>query len=234
MTLLHTPHFSSWARGHLLCRVDRVSDLVAVTFDDGPNPDATPRLLDVLERHGAHATFFTLAPNVERWPDLARRAAEEGHELGLHGDSHWPLPMLTPGLIRREIGRSAAAVESAAAVRARHYRPPFGFMVPSQARFVAELGYRSVLGDVYPEDAQRPGVARIVQRVLPRLTAGSILILHDGSPFGTVDRHQTVEALEIILRELARRRLRAVSVAELLDAAPEEALEMERSLREGA
>jgi len=234
MTLLHTPHFSSWARGHLLCRVDSVSDLVALTFDDGPNPHATPRVLDTLERHGAHATFFTLAPNVLRWPRIARRAAEEGHELALHGDSHWPLPVLAPWLIRREIERSAAAVESAAAVRARHYRPPFGFMVPSQARFVAGLGYLSVLGDVYPEDAQRPGTARIVQRVLPRLSAGSILILHDGSPFGAVDRGQTVEALEVILRQLKREGLRAVSVAQLLEAAPEEALEMERSLLNGA
>ncbi len=223
MTLLHTSQFSGWARGHLLCRVDGVHDRAALTFDDGPNRGATPRVLDLLARHGAHATFFTLAPNVERSPNLVRRMAGEGHEVALHGDRHWPLPVSTPGLIRREVGRCAAAVGRAAGIEALHYRPPFGFMVPSQARFVAGLGYRSVLGDVYPEDSHRPGVARIVERVLPRLTGGSILILHDGSPFGDVDRGQTVEALAGILAHMDRVGLRGVSVAELLAAAPEAA-----------
>ena len=101
-------------------------------------------------------------------------------------------------------------------MRALHYRPPFGLMLPSQARFVAELGYTSVLGDVYPEDTQRPGVARILSRVMPRLNAGSILILHDGSPIARQDRSQTLAAVELILQAIANRGLRAVTVAELL------------------
>ena len=216
MTLLHTPQFSGWARGHLLCRVDHATDRVAITFDDGPSRSATPLVLDALARHRTHATFFTLAANVDRSPNLVRRMVDEGHEVALHGDLHWPLPVLPPGLIRRELQRSAAAVTRAAGVTALHYRPPFGFMVPSQARYVAGFGYRSVLGDVYPEDTYRPGVATIVRRVLARLTAGSILILHDGSPFGDVDRGQTVQALEQILDHLARLGLRGVSVADLI------------------
>lgn len=221
MTILHTPRFSGWARGHLLCRVEDVGDRFALTFDDGPSGAATPRILDLLARHESRATFFTLARNVERHPDLLRRMANEGHEVALHGDIHWPLPISTPWLIRREIVRSAAAVERAAGLRARHYRPPFGFMVPSQARFVARLGYRSVLGDVYPEDPQRPGTARIVQRVLARLQPGSIVILHDGSPIGEPDRSQTVAALGSILQHADERGWRSVTVAELLAAVPE-------------
>ncbi len=218
MSLLHTPQFSSWIRGHLLCRLDDVRDQVALTFDDGPSAAGTPRVLDVLARHGAHATFFTLAGNVDRWPELVRRMVADGHEVAIHGELHWPLPMLTPGLIRREVERSAAAVARAAGVAVRHYRPPFGFMLPSQARFVASLGYVSVLGDVYPEDAQRPGTDKIVDRVLPRLRAGSILILHDGSALGEPDRSQTCEGLEIILRHMRANGLRGVSVAGLLAA----------------
>jgi len=222
MSVLHTSQFSSWARGHLLCRVDGVRGLAALTFDDGPSRGATPRVLDLLARHGAHATFFTLAGNVDRAPDLVRRMVAEGHEVALHGDLHWPLPLLTPGFIRREVERSAAAVSRAGGTTPRHYRPPFGLMVPSQARYVARLGYRSVLGDVYPEDSHRPGAARILHRVLPRLSDGSILILHDGSPLGEADRGQTVEALAGILEHMSRQGLRGVSVAELLSAAPEE------------
>jgi peptidoglycan/xylan/chitin deacetylase (PgdA/CDA1 family) len=200
--------------------VDDVTDRVALTFDDGPSAAWTPRVLDVLARHAAHATFFTLAHQVDRRPELARRMVAEGHEVALHGDLHWPLPLLTAAMLRREIERSAQAVARAAGVAARHYRPPFGFMLPSQARLAARLGYVSVLGDVYPEDAQRPGTARIVARTLPRLRPGSVLILHDGSPLGEPDRGQTCEALEIILEHMRTSGLRGVSVAELLKASP--------------
>jgi len=216
MTLLHTPRFSNWVRGHLVCRVDDVPDQVALTFDDGPSGADTPRVLDLLARRGARATFFTLAQNVRRHPDLIRRMVAEGHEVAIHGELHLPLLMLPPGLIRREIRRSADAVLEAANVTAQHYRPPFGLMVPSQARFVQKLGYTPVLGDVYPEDAYQPPVDTIVARVLRRITAGSILILHDGSPIGEPSRARTVDALDIILRHLAAHALKGVSVERLL------------------
>jgi peptidoglycan/xylan/chitin deacetylase (PgdA/CDA1 family) len=218
MTLLHAPVVSSWVRGHLVCRVEGVADRFALTFDDGPNARTTPQVLDLLQRFAARATFFTLTANVARRPELVRRLVTEGHEAALHGDLHWPWPLLPPWLLEREIERSAAALEAAAGVRARHYRPPFGLMLPSQARFVARLGHTSVLGDVYPEDALRPGVVRIVSRVMARLGPGSILILHDGSPLGEADRSQTVAALDVILAAAEERGLRAVTVAELLAA----------------
>ncbi len=221
MTLLHTRQFSGWARGHLLCRVENVADRFALTFDDGPNPRATGAILDLLARHGARGTFFMLGDNIRRHGDLVRRVVSEGHEAAVHGDTHWPLPFLLPGGIRAEVGRGAAAIEAATGVRPLFYRPPFGFMSPGQARFVRKLGYEPVLGDVYPEDPQRPGVARIVRRVLWRLRAGSILILHDGSPLGPADRSQTVEALETILSEAARSGWRGTTVSDLLHAASE-------------
>lgn len=218
MTVLENPRFASWARGHLVCRVDGVTDRFALTFDDGPNPDATPAILDRLARAGSHATFFTLARNARREPELIRRMAREGHEPALHGDRHWPLPLLLPAGIRREVEASAAAVIAAGEPRPRFYRPAFGFMMPGQADFVRRLAVEPVLGDVYPEDPQRPGIERIVQRVMRRLTGGSILILHDGSPLGRADRGQTIAALDLILEQAAERGLRAVTVGALLAA----------------
>jgi peptidoglycan/xylan/chitin deacetylase (PgdA/CDA1 family) len=215
MSLLHHESFSSWARGHLLCRIEGVEDRFALTFDDGPNPRATGVLLDLLARHEARATFFLLGGNVRRWPGLVRRLVADGHEAGLHGDTHLPLAFLPPWAIRSELRRSAATVAHASGSVPRFYRPPFGFMMPGQSMFVRSLGFEPVLGDVYPEDPQRPGVGEIVARVMPRLRGGSILILHDGSPFGNVDREQTLEALDIILEEAETRNLRAVSVGEL-------------------
>ena len=215
MTLLHHPRFSSWIRSHLLCRVERASDCFALTFDDGPSAAMTPKLLDLLRHHGAKATFFMLATHVRRHPRPVRRMVAEGHEPALHGDLHWPLPFMPRALLRREIERCAAAIHQASGARPIYYRPPFGFMTPAQSRFVAGLGYRSVLGDVYPEDPHRPGVDCIVARVMRRLVPGSIVILHDGSPFGDFDRAQTVAAVEIILERAAARGLRAVTVGEL-------------------
>lgn len=219
MTLLHTRQFSGWARGHLLCRSDGVADRFALTFDDGPNPRATEAILDLLARHGARGTFFMLGQNIRRYRELVRRVASEGHEPAVHGNTHWPLPFLLPGGIREQVIRCAEEIEAATGARPRYYRPPFGFMSPGQARFVRDLGYEPVLGDVYPEDAHRPGTSRIVRRVLPRLQGGSILILHDGSPLGPADRSQTVGALDIILQEAARRGWRGTTVSDLLHAA---------------
>lgn len=222
MTLLHMPRFSSWARGHLLCRVDGEMDRYALTFDDGPNARATGQILDLLARLHAHATFFMLGPNVRRSPGLVRRVLEEGHEPAVHGDNHLPLAIMPPWAIRNDILRCAEEIEGACGVWPRYYRPPFGFMMPGQARFVRGLGFESVLGDVYPEDPQQPGVDRIVARVQGRLRGGSVLILHDGSPFGDVDRDQTVRATERIVSQAAAEGLRATTIAELF--AREEAL----------
>jgi len=216
MTLLHSRRFSSWARGHLVCRVDGVTDRFALTFDDGPGAISTPAILEILAHNAAHATFFVLGTNVRQRPGLVRRAEQEGHEIGVHGDRHIPLALLTPGGIRAQVERCAAAVVAAGAAQPVHYRPPFGFMMPGQAWYLRRLGFTPVLGDVYPEDARDPGVDRIVHRTLTRLTGGSILILHDGSVLPGMQRKQTVAALEMILAAAASRGLRAVTVANLL------------------
>jgi peptidoglycan/xylan/chitin deacetylase (PgdA/CDA1 family) len=199
--------------------MDGVNDLVALTFDDGPSAADTPRVLDTLASHGARATFFTLAQNVDRRPELVRRMVAEGHEVAVHGELHLPIPLLPRWLVRREIERSAAAVKRAANITARHYRPPFGLILPSQARFIREMGYETVMWDVYPDDPYQPPVDRIVERVMRKLTAGSILILHDGSPIGAPSRAHTVGALGIILRQMGDRGLRGTSVDGLLEAA---------------
>jgi len=149
--------------------------------------------------------------------ELLRRVADAGHEVGAHGDWHLPMPIVPPHVVRHELLACARAIEAAGAPRPRFYRPPFGLMLPSQAAFARRLGFEPVLGDVYPEDPRRPGVAKIVARTMRRLREGSILILHDGSVWLPGDRSQTIRAVEIILGEAADKGLRAVTVGELLD-----------------
>lgn len=218
MSWLHRPRVQEYARRFLLCRVEGVTDRFAMTFDDGPSPRNTPRLLELLAREGARATFFVLGRHVRRAPGLLNRVADEGHEVGLHGDGHWPLPLLHPIESLRQWRRAEDSIREAAGVSPRLYRPPFGWLHPSQARLVAERGYTPVLGDVYPEDPRRPGVERIVHRVVPRLRPGSILILHDASAWGDVDRGQTIDAVQQILIRARDQGLRAVTVGELMAA----------------
>jgi peptidoglycan/xylan/chitin deacetylase (PgdA/CDA1 family) len=217
MSLLHAPQVSSWLRGHLLCRLDGIHDRFALTFDDGPSLTDTPRVLDALESFGARATFFMLRRPVLRQAALVREIRAAGHETAAHGDLHLPLLALPPPLLAREIVAAADALEQVTGERPRHFRPPFGLMLPSQAAFARRLGLDPVLGDVYPEDAYRPGVERLMRRVTARLRGGSILILHDGSAWTDQDRSQTVALLGRLLPWAAERGLRAVSVAELLD-----------------
>jgi peptidoglycan/xylan/chitin deacetylase (PgdA/CDA1 family) len=205
---------------HLLCRVEGVADRFAITFDDGPSPRHTERILERLGRHRAHATFFQLGRRVQRHPEITRRVRDAGHEVGLHDHHHLP-PIFLPRWFRgRELRACEAAVRAAGVEPGRWYRPPFGLMSAAQADEVRGWGYAPVLGDVFPRDPERPGTERIVEWTLASLRAGSILILHDGSGYGDLDRSQTVDAVDRILEHAAGRGLRAVSVGELVGLAP--------------
>jgi peptidoglycan/xylan/chitin deacetylase (PgdA/CDA1 family) len=219
VTFLHTRAVQRWASRHMRCRVERVPDRFALTFDDGPSARNTPRLLEVLAGLGVRATFFVLAGHVLRHPEIVRAARDAGHELGVHGRTHLP-PLLFPGrMLAAELETSAQAVEAACGERPRRYRAPFGLLTASQARAVRAWGFETVLGDVYPEDPHLHDGREIARRALARIDAGSILILHDASVFGDASRTPTIEAVEQIVTETSRRGLRAVTVAELVSGA---------------
>ena len=217
MTLLHRPAAQRWLGGHLLCRVANAGPRFALTFDDGPSPRNTPRLLDVLASHGAHATFFLIADRARRHPELVRRIAAEGHEVGIHGRHHVPAWILPRPLLLRDLEASVAAVRDACGLPPRHYRAPFGLLFPAQAAWVRARGLAPVLGSIYPRDHAAPNAATIAGRVLDLLGPGSIVILHDSSALWDPDRGPTIDAVDAVLAEAATRSLRSVSVAELVD-----------------
>jgi peptidoglycan/xylan/chitin deacetylase (PgdA/CDA1 family) len=200
----------------LLSRVNGVEGRFALTFDDGPSPTWTPRVLDALAAAGGRATFFPIARNVRRHEAIARRAAAEGHELGVHGEWHLPPPLVPWVVTRREIALGVAAATAVTGRAPALYRPPFGVLRAGQSARVRRMGLLPVLGDVWPRDVERPGVDEIVRRVLAALRPGSIVILHDSSGIGDFDRSQSVEAAARILPAARARGLMAVTVSELL------------------
>ena len=179
---------------------------VALTFDDGPNPRATPAVLDALARAGAPATFFVLGRHTDRWPELVRRAADEGHQLGNHGYAHRALHRRTPGYVRRDLALGAAAIERAAGVRPRLFRAPHGFRSPWVTPIARSLGQRTVGWSLGVWDTERPGPAEIARRVLAGVRPGAIVLLHDGDGYDPGgDRTQTALALPAIIDGLRGR-----------------------------
>lgn len=220
MNLVHAGWLPRWLGPDVACRAEGVTGRFALTFDDGPSPTNTPRLLDVLARHGARATFFVLEGHARRHPAIVRRAHEAGHEIGVHARDHLPPALMPRALLRRQLEATAAAIHEACGRRPGAYRAPFGMLRRSQARWVKALGFTPVLGDVYPEDPHESDPARIADATLRRLRAGSIVILHDASVLGDGSRAPTIEAVDLILAAAARMGLRSVPARELLEGVP--------------
>ena len=201
---------NSWIFGPVLSRLPSDDDRICITFDDGPNPAATPRILDVLRRERVPAAFFVLGRHAARWPDLVRRMADEGHQLGNHGYWHRKLHRHSPAYVRDDLTRGTEEIMRAGGgSRPRHFRAPHGFRNPWVTPIARSLGQRTVGWTLGVWDSARPGAAEIARRALAQLRAGSILLLHDGDGYDADgDRLQTAEALPRIINGLRDRGFR--------------------------
>lgn len=204
---------NSWLFGPVLNRLPQDENAVSITFDDGPNPQATPRILDVLSREGVKATFFVLGRHADRWPELVRRMADEGHQLGNHGYWHRKLHRRSPGYVRDDLTRGSAAIVKASGIAPRIFRAPHGFRNPWVTPIATSLGQRTIGWSLGVFDSARPGAAEIAKRALAGMRARSILLLHDGDGYDAEgDRLQTAEALPAIIGGLRERGLRFVTL----------------------
>lgn len=205
-----TWHRNSWIFGRPITRLPGADNVVSITFDDGPNPDATPAILDVLAREQVSATFFVLGRHAERWPHLVRRTANDGHQLGNHGYWHRKLHRRGPGYVRDDLTRGTEAiVEASGGVRPRHFRAPHGFRSPWVTPIARSLGQRTVGWSLGVWDSARPGAGEIARRAVEGMHRGSILLLHDGDGYdASGDRMQTAEALPLIIHGLRARGFR--------------------------
>ena len=184
--------------------------LVALTFDDGPSARYTRRILRVLRRHRVKATFFVLGKNAKRYPRLLRQIEGEGHLVASHSWDH-PKHLPLSGW-REQIARTRAALAAAGVRGSSYYRPPHGILSPKIEALCGELGLTIAMYTLLSSDWQRPGVEPLRRQVVHRLRDGDIVVLHDGGG----DRQQTVEALPGIIRGLAAKGLRPVSLETLL------------------
>lgn len=183
---------------------------LALSFDDGPDPEITPRLLDLLAAHGARATFFCIGRNVADHPALARRITDEGHALGLHSHDHdRRFNCFTPRRVAADLEANAAALADATGrPPPRLWRPPMGLKNPWVAEAAHRLDLLSVTWSCRGLDTGRRGPELVAARLLAGARPGAILALHDGSePAHRRDASPCLAACERLLPALAERGL---------------------------
>jgi peptidoglycan/xylan/chitin deacetylase (PgdA/CDA1 family) len=191
---------------------------VALSFDDGPDPEVTPAVLDALGSHGARATFFTIGRALEAHPQIAQRAVAEGHELANHSWSHsrWG-SFAMPDRQRIEIERGERAVAAIAGNGAAPlYRAPFGVKSPPFVEAARRKRLTVVAWSLHSRDTFFADPARIAARVLRRIHPGDIVLLHDGHDVPGRHRTACARAVPLILAGLRERGLECVTVSELL------------------
>ncbi len=195
----------------LPCRLPTATG-VALTFDDGPHPEGTPAVLEVLARAGAPATFFVIGEQVRRRPGLVAEIAAAGHGIGLHGFQHRLQARLPPAVVRDDVRRGVAAIEDAIGATPVLHRPPFGIYSPAGLAAVRAAGMRPLLWSRWGKDwRRRTTPRRIAGRVLAGVLPGDVILLHDADFYSAHNSHRrTAAALAPILRELDRRRVGTV------------------------
>lgn len=201
--------------GETVWRGDTSSPAVALTFDDGPSQE-TSAVLDLLDARNLKATFFMIGRAVERHPEVARRVAAEGHEIGNHSYSHPIYLFRTAAETARQLERAQEVIGRVTGVCPRFARPPCGVRTRAYFGAARRLALRTVQWDVTGFDWKRTSAREIADAVLKEVRAGSIILLHDGDSTNKRDRQQTIEALPRLLNGLDARGLRVAPLAEVL------------------
>jgi peptidoglycan-N-acetylglucosamine deacetylase len=173
---------------------------VALTFDDGPSA-FTAGVLNVLQQHGVHATFFCIGQQVQTRPAIVREVSQAGNVIGNHSWSHPDLTKLAPNQVTWQLSTTSTAIQQATGISPTLFRPPYGALNAMVTRTAAQLGLSPVLWNIDTLDWTRPGVNAIVSSVLDHAVNGSIVLMHDGGG----DRSETIQALPQIISGLRAR-----------------------------
>jgi len=193
--------------------------VVALTFDDGPSPIWTPQILDALKAVDVQATFFMLGEHVQRYPDIARRVAKEGHEIGNHTYDHHGLIYYKPEELNREVKDTERVILAVTGKETKYFRPPKAWITDQEKKQLTAMGYKTVLWSLNSKDWVTFDDRYIVKYLLYHVRPGDIILFHDsGGVFKTEggNRKETVKTIPRLVQRLRARGYRFVTISELL------------------
>lgn len=201
-------------KGLAIWQVNTKEKMVALTFDDGPNPVYTSQILDLLAKYNAKATFFVIGERAKEFPEIIKREVTEGHEVGNHTYSHIYDFDNSPKKFVQELERSSNTIKDIAGYKPTLYRPVAGYYNDLILNTAIKNGYRVVLWSWTQDtrDWSCPGINKITHNVVSDIKPGDITIFHDSGG----DRSQTVCALENILKFLKKEGFKCVTVSEMI------------------
>jgi peptidoglycan/xylan/chitin deacetylase (PgdA/CDA1 family) len=210
-----------WSYSAAIVSLPTDEKVVALTYDDGPNPPHTEALLELLAQHGVKATFFLKGRNVEAYPGTVQAILQAGHEIGNHSYSHRPMFSLSRSAMQEEVARTNALIAQVTGSPPALFRPPYGGQGPGLKRALSALGMPSILFGAVGFDWQVTDPQRVADHVLDAIEPGDLVLLHDGD--GDVDdprtqatRAHTVAATGIIIEALKAQGYRFATVGELM------------------
>jgi len=199
-----------------ITHVETKKNFVSLTFDDGPNPDFTPQLLNILKRYNAKATFFVLGKNARRHPNIVKRAIHEGHAIGNHSFDHPSFPLITG---KKRIDQIRSCQKEILKYTIRILRPPFGHQTLASRFSALLLGYSVIGWSAHGEDWLDHDADTIAASIEDGIRPGSIILLHDNLndvyKARYADRKPTLDAVDIILERLSGR-FHFVTIPEIL------------------
>lgn len=183
--------------------------LVAMTFDDGPSPRTTIKILEILKEHDAKATFFVVGQNALKNQSLMQEIVKQGHEVGNHSFSHVQLTRVSIGRVKNEIASTSKIIHESTGSAPVWFRPPYGSINKKIENVAEELGLKTILWTDDPRDWSRKATAvSIENKVMGNLKSGSVVLLHD-------NHSATIEALPVMLKKIKERGYKLVTVNEL-------------------
>ncbi|MEH2156619.1 polysaccharide deacetylase family protein [Nostoc sp.] len=186
--------------------------VIALTFDDGPWPESTAQVLDILKKNQIKGTFFLIGQNVKNYPGLVKREIAEGHVIGNHTWHHW-YQFLNPQAAAYEIDHTADLIYQVTGIKTNLFRPPGGIMHNGVASYARNNKYAIILWSSDSVDYSRPAVPKLINNVFRRAKPGGIVLMHDGGG----NRSKTVQALPEIIANFRKQGYRFVTIPELLE-----------------
>jgi chitin deacetylase len=200
--------------GEIIPRVDTSQKIVALTFDDGPTPQATDQILTILSELNVRATFFVIGAELERNLEQGKKLVAAGHELGNHSYSHVRMFFVTPSFVKQEIESTDKLIREAGYQGEIHFRPPYGKKLFALPYYLWRHGRKSITWDVEPDSY--PEIAadanKIVEHVLTNVRPGSIIILHVMYP----NRRESMKSVKMVVEGLRAQGYSFKTVSELI------------------